>query len=476
MRPVPQISRLSVPEPSPEPFTDAEISMILDTYMYTDYPYAKDGQSLREIVSEMPDRIDTDEKYYKEYEILRKACENPCVGDLKICAQSRNMGYDSGTNACTFMTNDRKNVYVAFRGTADGEWLDNGLGLSEKETKQQKQALKYFEEVMEKEEVGTDAKVITTGHSKGGNKVQFITMESTMAFLIDQSYAVDGQGFSKKAVAEWKERYGEEGYEERRQKLYGINGENDFVSTLGICIIPASHIRYVETPGEKSDFAAFHDITRMFASGRKPEDGSYDLTYHGRKNKDVPGRGALGNYVSGLSEEFMKLPSFVLDGCAASVMQLAETLGGKKKKGLNGETVKLTDLAEFQTFGLPAIVYSLLMKKDGTEFLENAVLQDEYSYAFGTESNIRVSYPALLSSAEYLKNTAAAMGLILPGLGAASLALPFTIDGLTVRKYRIEEEVVKLRAVQLKLAALALIEEQTGELYRRCDEEITAWF
>ena len=264
--------------------------MVLDTFMYLDYKEAREGVPLREILTDLEAHPDYGGGgvHFGEYTILKEAAVNEEVGNLVIGCQSVNMGYDSGTCACTFTSPDKSSVYVVYRGTGDGEWPDNGIGMTQEATTQQKRALSYFEEVVQYMDLGENHRVIVTGHSKGGNKAQFVTMETKYGKLIDACYSVDGQGFSEMAVDRWKSKYGQEGYEERTGKLNGIHGENDYVSVLGNSIIPEEHIRYVKTPVEKNNFAGYHDIKYMFASlDYVGISGEYVTTFHGRKNSDT---------------------------------------------------------------------------------------------------------------------------------------------------------------------------------------------
>lgn len=218
-------------------------------------------------------------------------------------------------------------------------------------------------------DLGENHRVIVTGHSKGGNKAQFVTMESKYGKLIDACYSVDGQGFSEMAVDRWKSKYGQEGYEERTGKLNGIHGENDYVSVLGNSIIPEEHIRYVKTPVEKNNFAGYHDIKYMFASlDYVGISGEYVTTFHGRKNSDTGKKGELGIYAAALSGKVMNLAPEKRDGCAAVIMQIMEVAGGKRKTGINGEKLKLSDIKDFTVMGVPLITQSLLKGKRAEAF------------------------------------------------------------------------------------------------------------
>ena len=107
-----------------EKLSDAEISMVLDTFMYFDYKEAPDGATLNEILLALKEHPDYGGGgvHYGEYTVVRKAAFNDEIGNLIINCQSANMGYDAGTAACTFSTQDGSRVYVAYRGTGDGEW------------------------------------------------------------------------------------------------------------------------------------------------------------------------------------------------------------------------------------------------------------------------------------------------------------------------------------------------------------------
>ena len=97
---------------------------------------------------------------------------------------------------------------MVYRGTADGEWFDNGLGMTSESTLQQERALAYFEEVVEREQISPGDRLIVSGHSKGGNKAQFVTMNTKYDGLLDACYSIDGQGFSEEAMLSFYRKWG----------------------------------------------------------------------------------------------------------------------------------------------------------------------------------------------------------------------------------------------------------------------------
>lgn len=391
--------------------TDEEISMVLSTYMYLNYREADDGMTITEILSELSASLDYQEGglFYGEYTILSEAATNPEIGELVIGNQSHLMGYDTGTAACTFSTKGGEGVYVVYRGTGDGEWPDNGLGMTQKSTLQQERALRYFEEVVEREHITENQKLIVTGHSKGGNKAQFVTMSTKYQEVLDACYNFDGQGFSEKAIEGWKNAYSEEEYLQRIHKITGIYGENDYVNVLGISIVPKNQIRYIKTPVSPENFAGYHDIKYMFATQETdPVTGETITVFHGRKNVYVENRGVLGNYAFYLSEQMMQMEEKERGSCAAVVMQLLE-LGGERKTGLNGEQLSFREVQDFFKSGLPMIAGSLFSTEEGWSVLMGIVGQNPYTEEMQGRIAVRVNYQLLKEQAEGLADMAASL-------------------------------------------------------------------
>lgn len=409
-----------------EKLSEMEISMILDTFMYLDYKESRDGVTLKDIVLELEHHPDYGGGglHGGEYTVLKEAVRREQAGELVIRCQSGDMGYDTGTAACVFATPDESSIYVVYRGTGDGEWPDNGMGMTCAVTTQQKRALDYFEQVVETMEIGKEQRLIVTGHSKGGNKAQFITMETKYQELLDVCYSVDGQGFSEQAMERWKGKYGEIGYEKRREKLYGINGENDYVSPLGNSIIPKEHIRYVKTPVEKNNFAGYHDIKYMFASlAYDPGKDSYVTDFHGRKNSDAGQRGELGEYAALLSGEVMGLPPQKRDGCAAVIMHLMEAASGQKE-GINGEKLTLLDLMDFTFQGIPLIAGSLLWEEEGRRVLSLMGSSGAQLKRQCPNIVLRVDYGRLSVQVQELEKIAVNVGIISEQIREAARQFP----------------------------------------------------
>lgn len=447
--------------------------MVLDTFMYLNYKQAAEGTSLREILGELEKLPDYQEggRYYGEYTILKQAAVNDEVGSLVIGNQSVNMGYDSGTAACTFTAPDKSTVYVVYRGTGDGEWSDNGIGLYSTATTQQERALDYFEEVVENIRPGKGQRLVVTGHSKGGNKAQFVTMETKYQDKISACYSVDGQGFSTEAIERWQDQYGKEGYAQRTRKIKGINGENDYVSPLGKCIIPAENIRYVRTFVEKNDFAGYHDIKYMFAEiGKDPVTGEREMVFRGRKNQDAPGRGMLGDYAAELSLWVMALPAGKRDGCAAVAMQVMEALQGSKK-GLNGEKLKLSDISDFTFLGIPVIASSLFLGEEGKNLL--GALAGGNGFVDKVQGNIHVEVDRCLlhECSGILARTAEETAGLRDRIQAAAGELPAYLKGSMEMYRKLRQAAETAKEMEKRIRKLADAHEKIELSYQKWQDQ-----
>ncbi len=195
-------------------------------------------------------------------EVLKNAIRsNPQLANSKISNISLS---DDGLSACVF-TRPGDSVSVVFKGTGAGEWIDNGEGLSgiaEENTyttheidgktldtvidsdyasDQQVEALNWFRKIYAENGWTDNTEIILSGHSKGGNKAQFIAMLSGKA---DNCFSFNGQGFSPEAIMMLKNQLGTE-YENRIDRIFGFSTSNDFVSALGTRIIPDKNLHFL---------------------------------------------------------------------------------------------------------------------------------------------------------------------------------------------------------------------------------------
>lgn len=316
----------------------AQVQLILNNVMYlVKYYDVANGSSLTDLLDSVAKHIadgsqpplsETDLRAYEK--IKAAVAQNPSLGKLTISHQSKVMGYPmNGLNAAVF-TDEAGNVFVVFRGTGEGEWIDNGYGLSgldeHWDTRQQLQALEYFDKVMadlekDKDFAGKFANgeqfITVSGHSKGGNKAQYVTINSEYSDLIDKCFNFDGQGFSPEAIEHFIEENGQAAYAEAVNKMYGFNAENDYVNPLGIRVIPDEHMYY------------FTRTEGFFLNGIENHYPDAFLDESGNFSKQADGPGELSLLVRKMSDIIMSWPPETRSVVTESAMNICQKYLGK---------------------------------------------------------------------------------------------------------------------------------------------------
>lgn len=340
--------------------TDLNYAAVFNVYTTLGYKGAKEGNTLGQIVKAMS----ADPIYNKtdEFYILENAVKLDLgLADCVISGQSwQDRRYDSGTAACIF-TSPEGTHYVSYCGTMDGEWPDNGKGMYMASTPQQERAAAYFDDMVQKYGFTESDQIIVTGHSKGGNKAQYTTLMAENAGLIDSCYSMDGQGFSPEAVAEFKEKYGEEGFAQICRKMQSICGENDYVNPLGITVIPEENRIYIETPVSSVDFAGYHEIKNYFL-----EDGQSKI-FKGKINDETE-QGEIGRLAAEESAMIMNLHLEERKAVAMTIMQICEMSGGRTD-GLDGQTLTFDEAIIFSKIDLPKVLAVLIFTDAGRNLL-----------------------------------------------------------------------------------------------------------
>lgn len=318
------------------------------------------GQTLRAIVTDLQVAFNTQnnwiEKEINRFRILKNAIErNTFIANSEIGNFTRSI---RGLTACSF-TNAKGEVFVVFRGTGKGEWIDNGEGLSgvpetntyityeqdtneisrktvknDYATEQQVEALNWFNNICGKNRWDESTGICISGHSKGGNKAQFVAINSD---LVAECYSFNGQGFSPEAIASFKKQYGAN-FEIRRQNIYSFATENDFINVLGKQLVPNNQVYYFE-----SSFG-LHYLEWM-------------LDKDGRFNRRCE-QGELSKYVETLSKDLMRLPPFIREYATLGVMNIFQKFLGKETP-VNGDSVSISKTIAGISIAVGALLYRL---------------------------------------------------------------------------------------------------------------------
>lgn len=168
---------------------------------------------------------------------------------------------DYDMRAVCFADEDESSACVVFRGTGGtyDAWYDNVTGEYEKDTKLQKVAADFV-----KNDCGAFNNLTVSGHSKGGNLAQYVTV--TCASQITSCVSFDGQGFGRKFLYEYREEI-----KEAADKITSISAYNDYVNILLTPI--ASKRIFLKNYGKNIDG---HSSGSLLCSISFSEDGSID--------------------------------------------------------------------------------------------------------------------------------------------------------------------------------------------------------
>ena len=231
-------------------------------------------------------------------------------------------------------------VSIVYRGTGTGEWVDNGEGLSgvaqtntyitydsngnelrrslvrDHATFQQAEALNWFNMVCAKNNWNEHTHIIVSGHSKGGNKAQFVTIHSD---FVDECFTFHAQGFSPESIRSFKKQYGEK-FKPRQEKIMSFASENDCVHSLGHKLCSWNRIYYFKSK------TGIHDI-----------DGILDE--NGKLNP-MCDQGKLSETVSNLSNELMELNPVIRKHGTVGAMNIFQKYVSKDTP-INGNPISM---------------------------------------------------------------------------------------------------------------------------------------
>lgn len=205
--------------------TDAQL-LLLNNLVYKEYLYEIEENSKKQkyicsekkvsdIINKIPTNSQQEMSSGEWKEIIEEIKKDPELMALKIS----DIKYDKATGARMVCFYDEKanQPYAVFKGTGQFEWKDNVLGGCQEVTSQQRQALEWVESLPYNN-------IIVSGHSKGGNKAQFVAYLSEK---VTKCVSFDGQGFSEEFINKyWAE------IQMNKHKVTCYAAENDFVNIL----------------------------------------------------------------------------------------------------------------------------------------------------------------------------------------------------------------------------------------------------
>lgn len=208
--------------------------VLLDNLIYYDLrtpPGCNVGEFVRNLINSGSFDVYKAENSEK-YRILKLILKDP-----ELCSLDIVNPYES-TETKQFMSgfqDQEGNSTIVFRGTCDDiQWNDNAEVIVVSDTMCQQEALDYVEGMHAK--YGFDD-ITVSGHSKGGNNSQYVTILSP---YVERCLSLDGNGFSNDFIEKYRDEISK-----NKDKITSISDENDAVCQLGISI--AGEVKYVKT-------------------------------------------------------------------------------------------------------------------------------------------------------------------------------------------------------------------------------------
>ncbi len=208
--------------------------------------------------------------------IIRAIQNDSYLMSLQLSAYSDEQGI-----FCFTAPNNPNEAIVAFRGTKDGdEWKDNVEGLTVSDTECQKAALDFIENLPYEN-------ITVVGHSKGGNKAQYVTILSDK---VDCCVSMDGQGFSQ----EFLDKYWAE-IEQNASKIKNYSVSNDYVNIL-MFYMPGAEQKYCY--GENENGLKNHSQSSFFQY-YQDENGNWCIAVNskGYANLDITSQDEIMTYL-----------------------------------------------------------------------------------------------------------------------------------------------------------------------------------
>lgn len=362
----------------------ADIDAALNAYVYLDDTGSYNGETLQEIAKRL--RADPKITGNAEKEGNLRILENILDNDSNICKlrlanQSGAMkGYED-VHACVFAS-DSGEAYMAFRGTGEGRWVDNGIGFGAEDSEIQKLAAQYYDKVCQDQGwIDGKTKIYLSGHSKGGNLAQYVTMNAKYRSSVENCISLDGQGFSPEALARMRTH---PDYNEQLSKIWSVSGENDPVNQLGLKLVTEDHDIYVRQDAPQSPFDFhMHELRNMLDANGKINEISEN------------GMGENGRMFRELSDIIMVYPPEMREDVAKGIMQIAEVAIGNVFKSTAYASNE--DILGMIRIGVPTVALYLLcdnwdvIRKQGqpTEFLAKmaiAAMAVQLSYGITREN------------------------------------------------------------------------------------------
>lgn len=185
------------------------------------------------------------------------------ANDEALCSLQVDSCVNTEIRGVCFVDPSTDDAVIAFRGTgpAYAAWDDNCQGGYLSDTDMQQEALAFAQDCAQRYD-----DITVTGHSKGGNMAQYVTV--LMGDEVDRCVSFDGQGFGDEFLAKYADEIAA-----NRDKIRSVCAHNDYVNILLTPI--AGEIVYLEN--EADAFPDGHYVYNLYKESENvlDENGEY---------------------------------------------------------------------------------------------------------------------------------------------------------------------------------------------------------
>ncbi|MCR5672763.1 MAG: DUF2974 domain-containing protein [Lachnospiraceae bacterium] len=357
--------------------------------------------------------------------------EDPSFGRLSV---SRTLNEDNVRALC-YTGSDDTDPVVVFRGTGGTEdaWSDNFKGAFYEDTKIQKTAYDFI-----RYDCGIYEGITVTGHSKGGNMAQYVTVMG--GDRIKECVSYDGQGFSEDFLGKYPEEV-----EAASGKITSISAYNDFVNILLTCI--AGTCIYV---ANESSAAGAHSSVTLLSENEFDENGDFvTVRRQGAVSKELGRVTRIAVEKMGSMSKDDKDAFSVIAGSAISL-----ALSMPQGEGLEG-------------------VMAPVLGKIGVQFakkITEAVLTNE-TCGRPVAKNAYMDAKACKGAACIMKDKALSISAAVNTVEAIRQNLAYTISAKLCAEHALEHICYDLTRLGRSLMTFSEFVEKAAAGYERCELE-----
>ncbi len=359
---------------------------------------------------------------------------DPAFGELSV---ARTLDEHDVRALC--YTNERDEFpVIAFRGTGGTQeaWRDNFEGAFIEDTRLQKVADDFV-----KNECAIYRNIVVTGHSKGGNLAQYVTVKENGR--VGECVSFDGQGFGDDFIRE-----NPDGIRIASPRIKSVSAYNDFVNILlysiaGTCVYVAND----------SSAAAAHSPVTLLTANTFDVDGNI---------KSIRKQGALASQLDGFSDKICKALGRLGDNDKKAFGMMA---GSAVSLALTTPKEEFEEGCAYPLIGMLGTNLMLKMASEAEELKEdiNRVSGSVYLDAAKTRTAL-----------DAIREQSAVVGVLAAKVDGVRQTLAYTISAKKCAEYALERVCENLERIRKDMERFADISGDLVGMYEKTEKETVA--